>query len=379
MRKNEVAKDESQVNKKKILILMNGSFALFKFKRELISELNDSYEVILVFPFNEFTDQLEEISTKMINLYVDRRGKNIFTDFEMYKNLFSIMKNEKPDMVLAYTIKMNIYGGFICQYLSIPYILNITGLGSAFNNKISSSFFRLLYKIASIKAEFVFFQNIDNYKSFVVKIIQKEKAVLVNGSGVNLEEFMLEAMIDNETTTFTFIGRVMKDKGIDEFIEAAKIINSKHKNTYFQIIGKIEDIKYTEIMRNISGIGIRYLGFSEEIKEFVKKSDCIINPSYHEGLSNVLLEAAAMGRPLLATDIPGCKEVVNDGYNGYLFSRHSTESLVLAIEKFLELDFEKRKVFGENSRELVARRFDRKKVNEVYIVKIREILGERSI
>ena len=347
----------------------------YKFRKELLKELQKSYLVELGVPMEVFTEELSLLTDKMIDLPICRRSKNPLKELSLLWSYFRIIYNEKPDIVMTYTIKPNIYGGLVCRFLKIPYIMNITGLGSAFNKRYLRSIIEFLYRIASKSAKSVFFQNNANMNYFTENIICKEIAIIVPGSGVNLDEFCPDNKMSDNFVTFTFIGRMMREKGIDELLEAAKIINDHHTNTRFNLIGPIEDKIYEEIFNHIADDRIQYIGLVKDVKPYIASSNCIVNPSYHEGLSNVLLEGAAMARPLIASDIPGCSEIIQNEYNGFLIKKGSSQDLVNAIEKFLKMGLTKQQEFGENSRILVEGKFCRKRVTNIYLDKVNELIG----
>lgn len=348
---------------KKILILANNDVGLYKFRKELIQELiKDGNNIYISLPYGNFVDELIKIGCKFINTEIDRRGINPITDFKLLLNYKSIVQKVKPDLIITYTIKPNIYGGLISRVKNIPYIVNITGLGTAFQGDgLLKKVIVNLYKISLGKVRYVFFENECNKQTFIdSNIIKEDLAVVMNGAGVNLEEYLLTPMPDDDKIRFLFIGRVMKEKGIEELFAVAKKIKSEYKNIEFDIVGPFED-NYKNIVEELQKEGIiNYYGYQSDVKYFIKRCSCFVLPSYHEGMANTLLEAGAMGRPIITTDIYGCKEAIKD--NGYVCKKKDKDSLYKQIKKYIELDVKLKANLGFNSRIHIETKFDRIKV-----------------
>ncbi|HDX9587167.1 TPA: glycosyltransferase family 4 protein [Bacillus pseudomycoides] len=367
---------------KKVLLLGNHGFVIYNFRKELIKELLEKgYEVYISLPKDEKVDKMVEWGCKFIETNVDRRGTNPATDFKLILHYIKLLKQIKPDVVLTYTIKPNLYGGLACRFLNIPCINNITGLGSGFSKSpLLKSFLSTLYKISLKKSSCVFFQNTEDMKTLVDSEIVKGHYELIPGSGVNLNEYKFKKFPDGDTLTFIFIGRIMRDKGIDQYLEAAKVIKQKYSNTQFNVIGFVEKTQphYNDMINQLQDEGyVTYLGYQSDVKPFVQEAHCLIQASHGgEGLSNVLLEAAATGRALIASNIPGCRETINEGQNGYIFEAKNTNSLVEQIEKFINLTHVERKQMGINSREKIEKEFDRNIVVEAYMQKINQICNK---
>lgn len=358
----------------------NHGFVIYNFRKELIQELlNNDYEVYITLPQDEKVEIMQGWGCHYIETQVDRRGMNPFKDFLLFLQYIRILLRVKPDVVLTYTIKPNLYGGFACRLMGIPYLVNITGLGSGFGkNKWLRLMLVMMYKLALRGANCVFFQNEEDMRKVLSYNMVKGKYQLLPGSGVNLDEF---AFSDYPAESpgpirFLFVGRIMKDKGIDQYLEAAKRIKAKYPNTQFDIIGFIEktDDVYKDIFDKYEKEGIiRYLGYQKDVKPFLRTTHCLIQPSHSEGLSNVLLEAAATGRPIIASDIPGCREVVDRGVNGYTFKVKDADDLIHHIEIFLQHTEDERKWMGEASRNKVEKEFNRKIVVDEYMKQIRKL------
>ncbi|CQR57849.1 glycosyltransferase family 4 protein [Paenibacillus riograndensis] len=366
--------------KKKVLLLGNHGFVIYNFRKELIQELlRQDYEVYISLPADEKVDTMVGWGCKFVETKVDRRGTNPFADFKLILHYIKVIKEIKPDVVLTYTIKPNLYGGLACRLLNIPCINNITGLGSGFgHNPLLKQFLSLLYKVSLKRSYCVFFQNTEDQNTLLKSGVIKSNHELIPGSGVNLNDFDLKPFPpEGNNVTFIFIGRIMQDKGIDQYLEASKKIKEKYPETIFNVIGFIETTHphYNEMIAEYSKQGnIRYLGYQSDVKPFIEQSHCIIQASHGgEGLSNVLLETAATGRVLIASDIPGCRETIDVGSNGYTFGARNTDDLVEKIESFLQLSYGDKKQMGINARLKVEKEFDRKIVIKAYMDKIEQI------
>lgn len=360
----------------------NSIISLINFRKELIHTLIEkNYEVYFTVPESKENQQVKELlnmGTKYVQNSINGRSINPFFELKTLFQLKKIVQNIKPDIILSFTIKPNIYGSYVAKKCKIPIIINITGLGSGFNNAYTKILVEKMYKYACKNAFCIFFQNEANYNYFIEnKIAKKDKSKIVPGSGVNLEKFKpMEKTKEDGIVRFLFIGRIMKEKGIEEYLKAAEYITNKYSNVEFQILGPFEEEKYKEIILNHKNSKIKYLGVSYDVRNEIKEVDCIINPTFYpEGMSNVLLEGAAMGKPLIATYIPGCKEIVEDGVNGYLFEPKNTQKLIEKIEKFLKLSTSEREKLGRAGRKKVEENFDRNIVIKAYLEAIKKILN----
>lgn len=355
---------------KKILILANNDVGLYNFRKELIEELLKENEVHISLPYGKKVEPLKEMGCHFIETQVDRRGTNIIKDGKLLVNYIKTIRKINPDVVLTYTIKPNIYGGIACSVLKIPFLVNITGIGSGFaNGGFLSKLTTFLYKISLKKASCVFFQNRENKKLFDDKRLYGGKSVLIPGSGVNLQAHSFEEYIQTEKPEILYVGRIMKEKGMDEFINAAEAFVGK--SIQFSVVGMYDDAAYKEKIEkeNI----IKFYGQQTDVHSFMKNAQAVIMPSYHEGMSNVLLEASACGRVCLCSDIPGCREIVDDGETGFLFEAKNSESLIEAVEKFIALTDEEKIQMGINARKKVEKEFDRNIVIDAYIKEIDSI------
>lgn len=354
-----------KINKKKILIITNHSYMLYRFRKELIQKLLEDSEVVISTPFVGHETDLKELGANCIKTEVDRRSVNPFTDLKLLRTYKTILKQEKPDLVITYSIKPNIYAGYLCGKMKIPFCANVQGLGTAFQKALLSKLVTVMYRTAFRKVETVFFENQANAQAFVRRrILSAKKEVVLSGAGINLEEYRYRQYPDNEKVHFLYLGRIMKEKGMDELFGAVEQLRKDGCEFVLDLVGFFED-EYKKQVEQLQNEGVvRFYGFQENPKPYYAQTDCVVLPSYHEGMSNVLLEAAASGRAIITTDIPGCREAIDNGKSGMLCKVKSTESLYKAMKRFTELSREKRELLGKAGREKMEREFDKKKVVE---------------
>lgn len=350
----------------KVLILANSSSGLYDFRKELILQLIFQGDcVVASSPDTGFVFELDSIGCKVIETPIDRRGLNPIKDIFLYYKYKKILKSQQPDMIVTYTIKPNIYGGFACRLLKIPYAVNISGLGTAFQKKgMLRKLVTIMYKVSLKKAKVVFFENSENMQIFLdEKIITKNQACLLNGAGVNLERYsLLEYPQDCETTRFLFIGRVMKEKGINELFDAMKRLVADGISCSLDVLGGYEE-DYADIIKKYEEEGwLHYHGYQKDVRPFIEKCHCFVLPSWHEGMANTNLECAASGRPLITSNIAGCKEAVVDGKSGFLAEKQNAVSLYEVMKKFTQLSYEERKAMGLVGRKHMVDVFDKRKV-----------------
>ena len=356
---------DGKLDKKKILIITNHSYMLYRFRKELIQKLLEDSEVVISTPFVGHETDLKELGANCIKTEVDRRSINPFTDLKLLRTYKTILKQEKPDLVITYSIKPNIYAGYLCGKMKIPFCANVQGLGTAFQKALLSNLVTVMYRTAFRKVETVFFENQANAQAFVRRrILSAKKEVVLSGAGINLEEYRYRQYPDNEKVHFLYLGRIMKEKGMDELFGAVEQLRKDGCEFVLDLVGFFED-EYKKQVEQLQSEGIvRFYGFQENPKPYYAQTDCVVLPSYHEGMSNVLLEAAASGRAIITTDISGCREAVDNGKSGMLCKVKSTDSLYKAMKRFTELSREKRELLGKAGREKMEREFDKKKVVE---------------
>lgn len=345
-----------------ILILANHSGGLYDFRKDLIAELKTHASVAVAVPHNDRWDELNGLADRVIELPVDRRGMNPLHDGKLFRQYRAILKEIKPDLVLTYTIKPNIYGGLACRMTHIPYAVNITGLGSAIENGgWLKKFVLALYRPALKGAKVVFFENAGNRDTLAATgVVPKGRDVVLHGAGVNLEDYPCQPYPQEGPVRFLFVGRVMHEKGVDELFAAAKRMKQQYgEQVEFHMVGSFEEA-YKPVMDQLEQTGVvKYHGYQSDMKPFYAMAGCVVLPSYHEGMSNVLLEAAASGRPLITSDIPGCREAVENGVSGYLCPARDADALYEAMRRFAALPVEQRSQMGRCGRERMEQQFSK--------------------
>ena len=354
----------------RVLFLINNDGGLWNFRRELVEALIKEHEVYFCVPDGMYVESIKSLGGVFIPCQLMyRHGTNPVQELKLISFYKKIIRETKPDIVFTYTIKCNAYGGIACSSLGVPYVANVTGLGTAVENDgIMQVISLTLYKMGLRKAQKVFFQNTENRDFMISKGVVKGAYDMLPGSGVNLRRYEVYPYPDGETVDFLFVARIMKEKGIDQYIDAAKSIKNRYPETRFHVCGSCEqdyDVKLKELNDNGT---IIYHGLVSDMKPFYQLASCIVHPSYYpEGLSNVLRESAASGRPIITTNRSGCREVVEDGVNGYLVEQKNSEDLIKKIEKFLELSIEERKNMGLAGRLKVENEYDREIVIQKYL------------
>lgn len=364
----------------KILILANNDMGLYKFRKELPERLiADGHEVYVSVPDGEFIYDIKTLGCKVVKTEISRHGTNPVEDLKLMEKYRRYVKKLRPDIVFTYTIKPNVYGGVVCASLGVPYVPNITGLGTAVENKGVLQLVTLnLYKFSLRKAQTVFFQNATNEEFFQSKNIAVKKHKMLPGSGVNLTYYQSLDYPGEDMINFVFVARIMKEKGIDQYLDAAKVIRKKYPQTRFHICGFCEDAYEDEIKKLQDDGTISYHGLVKDMREIYKDMHCTVHPTYYpEGLSNVLLESAASGRPIITTNRPGCREVIEDGVNGYLVREQDSKDLIEKVEKFIALKHEEKKQMGLAGRRKVEKEFDRQIVVEAYMREIETVNEDR--
>ena len=369
-----------------IALLTNNDDDIYCFRKELIEDIIDAgYEMLISCPDGEKFELMKHIEYRYDNPDIDRRGTNIVADFKLFLHYFRIFVKNKPSVVLTYTAKPNVYAGIAAYLLRIPCISNVTGFGSVLNasgfkQKIIMSLFRFSFR----RSTCVMFQNSTNMKLAEESGMVKGEHKLIPGSGVNTERYPLQPYPDGgngkdgEKIAFNYIGRIMHDKGVDDYIEAAKRIKAEYPNTEFNMLGFIEPTEKHYYESDLYDLEekdiIRYRGSLKDVKPFIAASHATIHPStYGEGMSNVLLESASSGRPIISTDNPGCMETFVDGETGFIYHGGDVDALCEQIKKFLALPNEERKAMGEKGREYIKNNFSRDIVIKAYLEKINSL------
>ena len=375
------------MKKKLVALLTNNDDDIYCFRKELIEALlAHDYEVLISCPYGEKFELMEGIEYLYDNPEIDRRGTNVLADSKLLRHYRRLFKQYQPDVVLTYTAKPNVYGSMAANRLHIPVINNLTGIGSVKNqSKPKKDLILRLFRHAYNKSSCVMFQNETNMKDALNNGLVKGDYMLIPGSGVNTERYPLQEYPDGgdgihgDPIIFNYIGRILKDKGIEDYIAAAKRIRKKYPATEFNLLGFIEpdEIHYEKDLENLAKRGVvYYLGSQKHVVPFIARSHATIHPSiYGEGMSNVLLETASSGRPIITTDNPGCKETVQDEKTGFIYEGGNVDQLCACIERFLAMKNSERKEMGLLGREHVKENFSRDIVIDAYLTKIQEILG----
>lgn len=359
---------------KHLIFSGNNAWGMWNFRSILIKHFVDKgYRVSVTAPYDKlYFKKFEEIGCETFDMSIDAKGVNPMTDLRLILKYMRLFKAIRPDLSVTYTIKPNIYASIAAEALGIKYIPVTTGLGYTFLAKgVVPKIARLLYKYAFRKAEQVWFLNKDDIASFKeAKLIAGEKIVQLYGEGVDTEYFALKPLPADECL-FLLVGRMLKDKGVVEYVDAARILKKKYPNARFQLLGAVwpenpaaiaeEEIRTWER----EGI-VEYLGRTSDVRTYIEKAMCVVLPSYREGVPCTLMEAASMGRPLVATDVPGCHEVVVDEYNGYLCEVKNAEDLAAKMEKVILMSQDERVKMGSNGRQLMIDKFDIKHVLTQY-------------
>ena len=371
--------------KKLVALLTNNDDDIYCFRKELIEDIIAAgYEMLISCPDGEKFELMRHIEYRYDDPVIDRRGTNIIADLKLFIHYFTLFVKNKPSVVLTYIAKPNVYAGLAAWLLRIPVISNVTGFGSVLNEgglkqKLIMSLFRFSFR----RSACVMFQNSSNMKLAEESGMVKGEHKLIPGSGVNTERYPLQPYPDGgdgktgRAVVFNYIGRILHEKGVDDYIEAAKRIKADFPNTEFNMLGFIEptEMHYEKLLSELEEKGIvKYRGSLKDIKPFVAASHATIHPStYGEGMSNVLLETASSGRPIISTDNPGCQETFIDGETGFIYHGGDVDALVSQIRKFLALPNEERKAMGEKGREYIKANFSRKIVIKAYLEKINEL------
>ena len=354
-----------------ILILSNSDSGLYDFRKEVLKALMEKgFHVLVSVPDTGYVERIKALGCEYIPTAFERRGMNPFQDMKLLLFYRRLIKTHSP--VLTYTIKPNIYGGLAARLTGTPYLVNVTGLGTTLEHGgVLRKMIVLMYRTALKKASCVFFQNQGNRDFLVQRGCVTGKTRVIPGSGVNLKEHLPQEYPADTPVRFVSIMRLMKDKGIEELLTAAQRIHERHPDTLFQILGAYEEETrqlYEPRVKALEEKGaIRYYGYRDDVPEFLKECQAVVHPSYHEGMSNVLLEAAATARPVLASAVEGCLDTFEEGRSGLAFAPQDADSLEAALESFLRLPYEKRREMGLCGRRFVEERFDRNFVVAAYL------------
>lgn len=369
-----------------VAIVTNNDDDIYCFRKELIEGIiNAGYDVLISCPYGEKFEMMQHIEYEYDNPVVDRRGTNIVADFKLFIHYLKLLNKYKPDVVLTYTAKPNVYCAIAAHILRIPVISNVTGFGSVLKKKgLVQKLVMGLFKLSFKKVKCVMFQNETNMKNALKAGMVKGDYQLIPGSGVNTERFFKQPYpqggngIDGEAVVFNYIGRILEDKGVEDYIAAAKRIKKKYPNTQFNMLGFVEETEkhYVDDLKNLQEKNVVvFHGSQKDTRPYIKASHAIIHPStYGEGMSNVLLESASSGRPIISTDNPGCKETFVDNETGFQYKGGNVDELCGKIERFLAMPNNERELMGEKGRIYIKENFSRDIVIDAYLKKIKELV-----
>ncbi|WP_312796569.1 glycosyltransferase family 4 protein [Tianweitania sp.] len=371
----------------KILMTVNAAWNIVNFRRSVLDGLvADGHEVTVLAPPDDSVPELASLGARFLPLAMNVKGLNPLDDLKLLRSFKRHFRAERPDVVLSYTIKNNVFGAMAANACGVPFIPNVSGLGTAFLSNGTLRFIaENLYRRAFGKLRFIFFQNGDDRALFIQrKLVRPEQARLLPGSGIDLSRFAASDLPpETEATTFLMIARLLRDKGVLEFVEAARLIKARAPNTRFQLLGAAGSENRTAIdlatveMWEREGI-VEYLGTTPDVRPFIRSVQCVVLPSYREGAPRTLIEAAAMARPLIATDVPGCRSVVDDEVTGFLCAARSADSLAAAMERVLQLPQQARTAMGRAGRLKMEREFDQAIVLAAYEKAIGELTTRGS-
>lgn len=364
------------MNKKKLAFVANTAWSMFNFRHGLLSRLiYDGYQLTIIAPRDEFSDKLQKMGCAVVDLPMEAKGTNPLQELKLIYTLYLIYQQITPDFIIHYTIKPNIYGSLAAKLAGIPSLAITTGLGYIFiKNNVISKIARQLYKIAFRYPKEVWFLNEDDRQAFLeYSLVSESKAKLLHGEGVNISHFLpISVSSSSNPTTFLLIARMLWDKGVGEYIEAARVIKNKYPTTHFQLLGACDVPNPSLISREQISIWesegiVEYLGTTDDVRTVIANVDCVVLPSYREGIPRTMLEAAAMAKPLIVSDAPGCKDVVIHGKTGFLCKVKNRDSLAAAMELIINQSKQKRVDMGVAGRNLVLQKFDERVVIKKYI------------
>lgn len=365
----------------RLLISINSSWNIYHFRRPLIQALEAAgYDVLSAAPEDAYTDRLKTVVAQHYPLTMDNAGTSPLRDALLFLRYLRLLRRVRPRVLLTYTIKPNIYGSLAAGLLGIPVIANVSGLGTSFiRNTWLTKLVKPLYRMAFRSAACVFFQNPEDQALFIAqKLVPPDKTAVLAGSGIDIAQFAPETTTQDQPRSFVLIARLLFDKGIREYVEAARMVKQRYPDAVFRLVGPCGVQNQTAISDSTlrawieEGV-IEYLGEVEDVRPVIAAHACVVLPSYREGLPRTLLEAAAMGKPLIATDVAGCRHIVTDGENGLLCAAQDAAALAAAIQHFIELPDSKRQAMGLASRARVERDFDQTRVFDSYLQKIAEL------
>lgn len=368
---------------KHIILVGNTTWSMIKFRKSLIERLISlNYKVTVISPSDKYVQEIKDLGSDYFDVKIDNKGSNPLKDFKLILELTKIYKTINPDLIVHYTIKPNIYGSIAAKLANIKSVVVVTGLGYTFiNNTLVSKMAKILYKFSFQFPEKIFFINQDDKNEFFSKkLIKKEKVILIPGEGINTNFFKRNNIIEeNIEVKFLLIARMLFDKGVSEYVDAAKLLKDKYLNIEFGLLGYLDVANPKAITKEqmdkwVSEEHIKFYGSTDDVKSYISQSSCIVLPSYREGISMTLMEAASMCKPLITTNVTGCRDVVDDGINGFLCEVRNASDLALKMEKMINLNIDERIAMGKAGREKMIKEFDESIVISKYLETIRQLL-----
>ncbi|MCU0449235.1 MAG: glycosyltransferase family 4 protein [Bernardetiaceae bacterium] len=371
----------------RIGIVINAAWNIYNFRSGLIeSFIQSGHQVVAIAPQDQYTERIVNLGCEFIAVPMDSKGSNPLRDTKLVWDLYQAYRRAELDVVLHYTIKPNIYGTLAAKMLGIPCINNVTGLGTVFiRSNFTSWVAHQLYRAVFRLPEAVFFQNKDDRQLFIERnFVRQHITDVLPGSGVDLSRFKPRETPRNHRFTFLLVARMLYDKGILEYIEAARLLQAQGLMARFQLLGKVEPDKGLGVPQETLDGWVReglveYLGTSDDVVPIMEKADCVILPSYREGTPRTLLEAASMGKPIIATNVPGCRDTVEHGFNGFLCNVKDPHDLAKKMEDIMHLGEQPLRRMGQNSRQLAVDRFDQKIIIRKYQAALRSLMAAPAL
>ncbi len=360
---------------KRIVLVANTSWSMMKFRLGVMKMLVEKgYDVVIIAPRDKHSEDFKALGCHYIELSMDNKGSNIFKDLRMVYKLQKAYKKLSPDLIFHYTIKPNIYGSLAAKIAKKKSIAVITGLGYTFiHDTITAKIAKFLYKVSLKYANQVWFINIEDKNKFLLaELVPEEMMDLLPSEGINVETFSpIKVKRKDNIFRFILVARLLWDKGVGEYVKAAKILTKKYENVEFQLLGFIDAqnpkaISQAQVDAWVENGYVNYLGPTDDVKPFIAAADCMVLPSYREGVSMILMEAASMQKPIIATNVPGCRDLVNNGVSGYVCRMKDYSDLVEKMETMLHLDEKRRKKMGKEGRKLMLEEYNENLVTQKY-------------
>ncbi len=366
---------------KRIVLVANTSWSMIKFRLGVMKALVDAgYDVIVIAPKDKHSNDFHALGCHYIELSMDNKGSNLINDLKMVYKLQKAYKKLSPDLIFHYTIKPNIYGTLAAKLANKRSIAVITGLGYTFiHDNITAKIAKFLYKVSLKYAQRVWFINTEDKNKFILAdLVPEEKMEILPSEGINLDTYVpIQTKREDNIFRFVLIARLLWDKGVGEYVKAAKELKKRYSNVEFQVVGFIDAQNPKAISKEqvddwVSKGYINYLGPTDDVKPFIAKADCVVLPSYREGVSMILMESAAMEKPLIASNVPGCRDLVQSSVSGYLCRMRDYQDLMEKMDKMLHLSEKERQKMGKKGREFMVEEYNEKLVIEKYLQTVKE-------